>query len=67
MLEASAAELASQEVTPVVYSFLVEECILAAHTPPPRLICPLHGMLLLVQIAPDTVSDTCPSDGVSLY
>uniref|UniRef100_A0A6A7FVB2 non-specific serine/threonine protein kinase n=2 Tax=Hirondellea gigas TaxID=1518452 RepID=A0A6A7FVB2_9CRUS len=48
-------DAATQEVTPVVYSFLVEECILAAYTPPPRLTCPLHSVLLLAQIAPDTV------------
>ncbi|KAK7083928.1 hypothetical protein SK128_021310, partial [Halocaridina rubra] len=42
-----------QEVTPVVYSFMVEECILAAYTT--RTVpCPLHADLLLAQIAPDT-------------
>ncbi|KAF2362731.1 Ankyrin repeat [Trinorchestia longiramus] len=55
MLCEGPVELASQEVTPVVYSFMVEECILAAYTPPSRLTCPLHGLLLLAQIAPDTV------------
>jgi len=45
-----------QEFTPVVYSFLVEECILAAYTPPATLTCPLHSTLILAQIAPDTVS-----------
>ncbi|KAK8739408.1 hypothetical protein OTU49_003618 [Cherax quadricarinatus] len=43
-----------QEVTPVVYSFMVEECILAAYTAR-SVPCPLHADLLLAQIAPDTV------------
>ncbi|XP_063840315.1 leucine-rich repeat serine/threonine-protein kinase 1-like isoform X2 [Scylla paramamosain] len=44
----------AQEVTPVVYSFMVEECILAAYTAR-SVPCPLHADLLLAQIAPDTV------------
>ncbi|CAL4058692.1 unnamed protein product, partial [Meganyctiphanes norvegica] len=44
----------TQEVTPVVYSFMVEECILAAYTAR-SVPCPLHSELLLAQIAPDTV------------
>ncbi|XP_068220598.1 leucine-rich repeat serine/threonine-protein kinase 1 isoform X12 [Palaemon carinicauda] len=43
-----------QEVTPVVYSFMVEECILAAYTAR-SVPCPLHADLLLAQVAPDTV------------
>lgn len=43
-------------MTPVVYSFMVEECILAAYTAR-SVPCPLHADLLLAQIAPDTVSD----------
>ncbi|KAK4295198.1 hypothetical protein Pmani_032225 [Petrolisthes manimaculis] len=43
-----------QEVTPVVYSFMVEECILAAYTAR-SVPCPLHSDLLLAQVAPDTV------------
>lgn len=41
-------------MTPVVYSFMVEECILAAYTAR-SVPCPLHADLLLAQIAPDTV------------
>ena len=44
----------AQEVTPVVYSFMVEECILAAYTAR-SVPCPLHADLLLAQSAPDTV------------
>lgn len=43
-------------MTPVVYSFMVEECILAAYTAR-SVPCPLHADLLLAQIAPDTVCD----------
>ena len=45
----------TQEVTPVIYSFMVEECILAAYTTN-SVTCPLHSDLLLAQISPDTVS-----------
>lgn len=38
----------------MVYSFMVEECILAAYTAR-SVPCPLHADLLLAQIAPDTV------------
>ena len=42
------------EVDSRVYSFLVEECILAAFEGKnPN--CPIHGDLYLGQIAPDTV------------
>ena len=54
-LQPSDKEESSQELTPVVYSFMVEECILAAHSSR-AVTCPLHGQLLLAQIAPDTVS-----------
>ncbi|XP_076065875.1 leucine-rich repeat serine/threonine-protein kinase 1-like isoform X3 [Oratosquilla oratoria] len=49
-----AENMSGQEVTPVVYSFMVEECILAAYSAR-SVSCPLHADLLLAQIAPDTV------------
>lgn len=51
-------------MTPVVYSFMVEECILAAYTAR-SVPCPLHADLLLAQIAPDTVSDRFLAIGYS--
>lgn len=40
----------------VIYSFMVEECILTAYEQR-SLQCPLHGNQSLLQIAPDTVSN----------
>ena len=55
-LETKTKDESSQELTPVVYSFMAEECILAAHSAR-AVSCPLHGQLLLSQIAPDTVNN----------
>ncbi|GBN70964.1 Leucine-rich repeat serine/threonine-protein kinase 1, partial [Araneus ventricosus] len=38
----------------VIYSFMVEECILTAYEQR-MLQCPLHGNQSLLQIAPDTI------------
>ena len=46
-----------EERTSVVYSFMVEECILAGYAAR-AVVCPLHGSLLLSQITPDIVCIT---------
>lgn len=39
---------------PIIYSFLVEECILAAYQQK-QIVCPIHGSLSLERIAPDVL------------
>jgi hypothetical protein len=46
----------AEEVEPSIhYSWIVEECILAAYNRK-SVTCPSHGDISLAQVAPDTVS-----------
>jgi hypothetical protein len=46
----------AEEAEPLVhYSWIVEECILAAYDRK-SVTCPIHGDIPLAQVAPDTVS-----------
>lgn len=47
--------LAEEPAPPVHFSWVVEECILAAYDHK-SVTCPSHGDIPLAQVAPDTVS-----------
>lgn len=47
--------VAEEKESPIYYSWMIEECILAAYSKK-CVNCPTHNDILLAEIAPDTVS-----------